>query len=154
MLSFSSPVLGSVDGSLYYLSPPFPPNLCRCTTEVQSSTRPVTAIFASTIFGPCPRDLFESAVSDSDLCTYLSQEKHIYDLKKKNQELEKFKFVLDYRIEEFKKQIESREKDIKTMKEQIHDVSNTLIWPLLLSPLSQYKDDPASPMEDSTLFVP
>uniref|UniRef100_A0A663MD07 Cilia and flagella associated protein 57 n=1 Tax=Athene cunicularia TaxID=194338 RepID=A0A663MD07_ATHCN len=47
------------------------------------------------------------------------KEKHIYDLKKKNQELEKFIFVLDYRIEEFKKQRELRENDIKTMKEQI-----------------------------------
>lgn len=136
MLSFSSSVLGSVDGSLHYLPPPFSCNLCRCATEVQSSTRSVTAGFASAIFMPCPEDLFESVVSDSDLCTYFSQEKHIYDLKKKNQELEKFKFVLDYRIQEFKKQIESRENDIKTMKEQIHEVSKTLIWPLLLSPLN------------------
>ena len=41
------------------------------------------------------------------------QEKRIYDLKKKNQELEKFKFVLDYKIKELKKQIEPRENDIK-----------------------------------------
>jgi len=47
------------------------------------------------------------------------QEKRIYDLKKKNQELEKFKFVLDYKIKELKKQIEPRENDIKAMKEQI-----------------------------------
>ncbi|KAM9280350.1 LOW QUALITY PROTEIN: cilia- and flagella-associated protein 57 [Cariama cristata] len=46
------------------------------------------------------------------------KEKHIH-AKKKNQELEKFKFVLDYKTEEFKKQIESREKDSKTLKEQI-----------------------------------
>lgn len=133
---------------------PSHPICVRCVTEVQSSTRSVTAIFASTVFVPCPRDPFECAVSDSDLSTYFSQEKHIYDLKKKNQELEKFKFVLDYRVEEFKKQIESRENDIKTMKEQICEVSNIVVWPLLLSPLSEYKDDPASPMEDSTLFVP
>ena len=94
----------------------------------------MAAVFVSTIFVPYPRDLF--AASDSDLCTYFSQEKHIYDLKMKNQGLEKFKFVLDYRIEEFKKQIESRENDIKTMKEQIREVSNTLVWPLLLSPLN------------------
>ena len=37
----------------------------------------------------------------------------------KNQELEKFKFVLDYKIKELKKQIEPRENDIKAMKEQI-----------------------------------
>ena len=50
------------------------------------------------------------------------QEKRIYDLKKKNQELEKFKFVLDYKIKELKKQIEPRENDIKEMKEQIQEV--------------------------------
>ncbi len=52
----------------------------------------------------------------------LLQEKRIYDLKKKNQELEKFKFVLDYKIKELKKQIEPRENDIKAMKEQIQEV--------------------------------
>uniref|UniRef100_A0A8C3K055 Cilia and flagella associated protein 57 n=1 Tax=Calidris pygmaea TaxID=425635 RepID=A0A8C3K055_9CHAR len=55
--------------------------------------------------------------------TIQDKEKNIYDLKKKNQELEKFKFVLDYRIEEFKKQIESRENDIETRKEQIREVT-------------------------------
>ena len=40
-------------------------------------------------------------------------------MKKKNQELEKFKFVLDYKIKELKKQIEPRENEIKIMKEQI-----------------------------------
>jgi len=50
------------------------------------------------------------------------QEKRIYDLKKKNQELEKFKFVLDYKIKELKKQIEPREKDIRQMKQQISEV--------------------------------
>ena len=54
--------------------------------------------------------------------TIYLQEKRIYDLKKKNQELEKFKFVLDYKIKELKKQIEPRENDIKAMKEQIQEV--------------------------------
>ncbi|NWQ73156.1 CFA57 protein, partial [Columbina picui] len=58
--------------------------------------------------------------------TIQDKEKDIYDLKKKNQELEKFKFVLDYRIEEFKKQIVSRENDIKTMKEQICEMEGEL----------------------------
>ena len=40
-------------------------------------------------------------------------------MKKKNQELEKFKFVLDYKIKELKKQIEPREEEIAEMKEQI-----------------------------------
>jgi len=60
------------------------------------------------------------------------QEKRIYDLKKKNQELEKFKFVLDYKIKELKKQIEPKEKEIKQMKDQISEVRVTLnrhfIW--------------------------
>lgn len=55
-------------------------------------------------------------------CLSHVQEKRIYDLKKKNQELEKFKFVLDYKIKELKKQIEPRENDIKAMKEQIQEV--------------------------------
>ena len=44
-------------------------------------------------------------------------------MKRKNQELEKFKFVLDYKIKELKKQIEPREIEIKDMKEQITNVS-------------------------------
>ena len=34
-------------------------------------------------------------------------------MKKKNQELEKFKFVLDYKIKELKKQIEPRELEVR-----------------------------------------
>uniref|UniRef100_A0A8B9F126 Cilia and flagella associated protein 57 n=1 Tax=Amazona collaria TaxID=241587 RepID=A0A8B9F126_9PSIT len=70
--------------------------------------------------------------------TIQDKEKHIYDLKMKNQELEKCRFVLDHRIVELKKLIEARDNDIKIMKKQIYEVSNTLIWPLLLSPLSEY----------------
>lgn len=33
------------------------------------------------------------------------KERRIYELKKKNQELEKFKFVLEYKIKELKKQV-------------------------------------------------
>lgn len=55
-----------------------------------------------------------------------AQEKRIYDLKQKNQELEKFKFVLDYKIKELKKQIEPREHEIKVMKEQIQKVRSHL----------------------------
>lgn len=62
------------------------------------------------------------------------QEKRIYDLKKKNQELEKFKFVLDYKIKELKKQIEPREKEIKVMKEQIQEVRSQLPLPAPSSP--------------------
>jgi len=52
-------------------------------------------------------------------------------LKKKNQELEKFKFVLDYKIKELKKQIEPREKDIKQMREQISEVRVVLFLVVL-----------------------
>ncbi|XP_048168843.1 cilia- and flagella-associated protein 57 isoform X1 [Corvus hawaiiensis] len=58
--------------------------------------------------------------------TILEKEKHIYDLKMKNQELQNFKFVLSYRIEEFKKQIESRENHIETMKKQIDEMEDEL----------------------------
>ena len=53
----------------------------------------------------------------------LVQEKSIYELKRKNQELEKFKFVLDYKIKELKGQIEPRENDIREMKDQILEVT-------------------------------
>lgn len=49
-------------------------------------------------------------------------------MKKKNQELEKFKFVLDYKIKELKKQIEPRENDIKAMKEQIQEVNDLFLF--------------------------
>ena len=47
------------------------------------------------------------------------KERRVYDLKKKNQELEKFKFVLDYRIKELKEQVEPRENTITEMTNQI-----------------------------------
>ena len=46
-------------------------------------------------------------------------ERRMYDLKKKNQELEKFKFVLDFRIKELKEQVEPREQDIGRMRDGI-----------------------------------
>ena len=54
------------------------------------------------------------------------KEKEIYELKKKNQELEKFKFVLDYRIKELKKQIEPREREITEMKDKIKKIDSEL----------------------------
>uniref|UniRef100_A0A8C9NI57 Cilia and flagella associated protein 57 n=1 Tax=Serinus canaria TaxID=9135 RepID=A0A8C9NI57_SERCA len=58
--------------------------------------------------------------------TILEKEKYVYDLKMKNQELQNFKFVLSYKIEEFKKQIESRENDIETMKKHIGEMEAEL----------------------------
>ncbi|CEG40053.1 WD40/YVTN repeat-like-containing domain [Plasmopara halstedii] len=54
------------------------------------------------------------------------KERRIYDLKKKNQELEKFKFVLDYKIKELKKAIEPRENEIRDMKNQIKEMDQEL----------------------------
>ena len=54
--------------------------------------------------------------------TLTEKESVICELKKKNMELEKFKFVLDYKIKELKKQIEPRELDIKNKKEQIEQM--------------------------------
>merc|ERR1719160_1814930 len=47
------------------------------------------------------------------------KEQRIYDLKKQNQELEKFKFVLDYKIKELKAQIDPKNDDILEMRQQI-----------------------------------
>ncbi|KAG9393987.1 WD domain, G-beta repeat [Carpediemonas membranifera] len=58
--------------------------------------------------------------------TIADKERRIYDLKKKNQELEKFKFVLDYKIKELKKQIEPRELEIGSMHEQIREMDAEL----------------------------
>ncbi|MCJ8731889.1 hypothetical protein PDJAM_G00204930 [Pangasius djambal] len=58
--------------------------------------------------------------------TIQDKENRIYDLKKKNEELEKFKFVLDYKVNELKKQIEPRENEVKEMKEQVHEMEAEL----------------------------
>lgn len=52
----------------------------------------------------------ESTIRDKD--------KRITDLKKKTQELEKFKFVLDYKIKELKRDIGPRGATIEKLKEQ------------------------------------
>ncbi len=57
-------------------------------------------------------------VADRD-ATIGDKEKRIHDLKRKNQELEKFKFVLDYKIKELKRQIEPREAELLHLKGQI-----------------------------------
>lgn len=51
------------------------------------------------------------------------KEKNIFELKKANQELDKFKFVLNYKIKELKSEIEPKDLEIKEKKEQIQDVS-------------------------------
>ena len=50
--------------------------------------------------------------------TIKDKDHRIVDLKKKTQELEKFKFVLDYKIKELKRDIGPRELDIQKLNEQ------------------------------------
>lgn len=53
-------------------------------------------------------------------------ERKIYTLKKRTQELEKFKFVLDYKIKELKDQVNPRLKDIEKLKEQTNKSDRNL----------------------------
>lgn len=55
-------------------------------------------------------------IQERDL-TIEEKEKRIFQLKSKNQELEKFKFILDFKIRELKSQIEPRE---RTIQEQVN----------------------------------
>jgi len=54
------------------------------------------------------------------------KEQRIYDLKKQNQELEKFKFVLDYKIKELKAQIDPKNDSISQMKKKIQEMDENL----------------------------
>merc|ERR1719265_1705987 len=58
--------------------------------------------------------------------TITDKETRIYDLKKQNQELEKFKFVLDYKIKELKAQIDPKNLDIDSMMTQIQAMEGEL----------------------------
>lgn len=54
------------------------------------------------------------------------REQQIYDLKKQNQDLEKYKFVLDYKIKGLKGQIDPKNDDIADMKKQIQAMDSDL----------------------------
>ena len=54
------------------------------------------------------------------------KEKKIYSLKKKTQELEKFKFVLDYKIKELKRDIHPRGMEITRLKKETNDMDKRL----------------------------
>jgi len=54
------------------------------------------------------------------------REKRISDLKNKARELEKFKFVLDYRNEELNKLIEPKDQELVQLKQQIEELDNEL----------------------------
>lgn len=55
------------------------------------------------------------------------REKRIYNLKKKTQELEKFKFVLDYKIKELRKDIAPKQTQITSLKKQTEDMDIKLM---------------------------
>eukprot|EP00397_Hematodinium_sp_SG-2012_P003973 GEMP01003983.1.p1 GENE.GEMP01003983.1~~GEMP01003983.1.p1 ORF type:complete len:1382 (+),score=370.47 GEMP01003983.1:167-4312(+) len=71
------------------------------------------------------RDINSKDIKERDN-TIGDKEQRIYDLKKQNQELEKFKFVLDYKIKELKSQIDPKNQDISSMKEQIQEMDRDL----------------------------
>jgi len=54
------------------------------------------------------------------------KEDQIYKLKKKTQELEKFKFVLDYKIKELKFEIQPREAEISSLRDSTNDMDRSL----------------------------
>ncbi|XP_073385676.1 uncharacterized protein [Physcomitrium patens] len=58
--------------------------------------------------------------------TITEKERRIYDLKRKNQELEKFKFVLDYKIKDLKQQIGPREVELQDTRDIIQKMEKEL----------------------------
>jgi chromosome segregation ATPase len=54
------------------------------------------------------------------------KERRVYDLKKNNQELEKFKFVFDHNIKTLKQQVEPREQHIAEMTNHIQTINEDL----------------------------
>ena len=60
------------------------------------------------------KGFMKKEILDRDV-TVRDKDSKISDLRKKNQELEKFKFVLDYKIKELKREILPREKEIQIM---------------------------------------
>lgn len=58
--------------------------------------------------------------------TIQDKEKRIFELKHNNQELQKFKFILEFKIKELKAQIEPRDRQIREQMEQIKEMVNEL----------------------------
>lgn len=58
--------------------------------------------------------------------TIEDKERRASDLRKKNLELEKFKFVLEYKIKELQRQIEPRERDVVKLVERIQGMDQEL----------------------------
>ncbi|KAL2630593.1 hypothetical protein R1flu_015279 [Riccia fluitans] len=72
------------------------------------------------IIGSLERDIagLKKDIQERD-DTIGEKEKRIYDMKRKNLELEKFKFVLDFKIKDLSDQIEPREAELQDSKDQI-----------------------------------
>ena len=66
------------------------------------------------------KDIQEREESISD------KERRMAELKAKNKELEKFKFVLDYKLRELAKEIEPRDEQIMQMRETIRELDDEL----------------------------
>ena len=60
---------------------------------------------------------------ESRRATIEDKDARIIELKKKTQELEKFKFVLDYKIKELKRDILPRENNIASLHEQVNKMA-------------------------------
>eukprot|EP00927_Polykrikos_kofoidii_P044410 TRINITY_DN38389_c0_g1_i1.p1 TRINITY_DN38389_c0_g1~~TRINITY_DN38389_c0_g1_i1.p1 ORF type:complete len:1288 (+),score=271.17 TRINITY_DN38389_c0_g1_i1:192-4055(+) len=71
------------------------------------------------------KDSNEKEIAERDK-TILDKEGRIYALRNQNQELEKFKFVLDYKIKELKGQIDPKSDSIASMKLQIKSMNYEL----------------------------
>ncbi|KAH0576778.1 hypothetical protein SS50377_20124 [Spironucleus salmonicida] len=56
----------------------------------------------------------------------IQREKHIYELKRQAKELEKHRFVLDFRIKDLRKLIQPREQEIHDLSEQVREIGNEL----------------------------
>ena len=62
------------------------------------------------------------------------KERRMGELKAKNKELEKFKFVLDYKLRELAKEIEPRDEQIMQMRETIRELDDELQRDYKVSP--------------------
>ncbi|KAG5321315.1 CFA57 protein, partial [Pseudoatta argentina] len=59
--------------------------------------------------------------------TIRNKEQQIYDIKRTNQELEKFKFVLNFKIDELRSQIQPRDQEIQELKDSIRKMEEELM---------------------------
>ncbi|EEQ99604.1 hypothetical protein Pmar_PMAR026641 [Perkinsus marinus ATCC 50983] len=58
--------------------------------------------------------------------TIEDEERRMDELKRQNQELEKFRFVLDYKMKELKNEVDPKSAEIATMRAQINLMDNEI----------------------------